>query len=112
MIIAKLAANGIERETLRLIYSILKSRKQCVKINNTYNNYNKIISDVPQGSILEPIFFNLSINDFFFFVEIASMHNFSDDNTLPAWRETLSKLIGTLESKSNIAIDWFKKKTK
>ena len=49
---------------------------------------------------------------FFFFIEIASMHNFSDDNTLPAWRETLSKLIGTLESKSNIAIDWFKKKTK
>ena len=37
------------------------------------------------------------------------MHNFSDDNTLPAWGETLSKLIGTLESESNIAIDWFKK---
>ena len=46
---------------------------------------------------------------FFFFIKIASIHNFSDDNTLPAWGETLSKLIGTLESESNIAIDWFKK---
>ena len=109
MIIAKLAANGIERETLSLIYSYLKSRKQCVKINNTYNNYNKIISGVPRGSILEPILFNLSINDLFFFHQDSSMHNFSDDNTLPAWGETLSKLIGTLESESNIAIDWFKK---
>ena len=37
------------------------------------------------------------------------MHNFADDNTLFSWGETLSKLIGTLESESNIAIDWFTK---
>ena len=30
-------------------------------------------------------------------------------NTLSAWGETLSKLIGTLESESNIAINWFTK---
>ena len=109
LIIAKLAAYGIERETLRLIYSYLKSRKQCVKINNTYSDYNEIISGVPQGSILGPILFNLSINDLFFFIEVASMHNFADDNTLSAWGETVSKLIETLESESNIAIDWFTK---
>ena len=105
VIIAKLAAYGNETETLRLIYSYLKSRKQCAKINNTYSDYDEIISGVPQGFILRPILFNLSINDLFFFIEIASMHNFSDDNTLSAWGETLSKLIGTLESESNIAID-------
>ena len=60
LIIAKLAAYGIERKTLRLIYSYLKGRKQCV--NNTYSDYNEIISGVPQGSILGPILFNLSIN--------------------------------------------------
>ena len=37
------------------------------------------------------------------------MHNFADDNTLSARGETLSKLIGTLESESIIAIDWFTK---
>ena len=42
LIIAKLAAYRIERENLRLIYSCLKSRKQCAKINNTYSDYNKI----------------------------------------------------------------------
>ena len=36
------------------------------------------------------------------------MRNFSD-NTLSGWGETLSKLIGTLESENNIAIDWFTK---
>ena len=44
LIIAKLAAYGFKRETLRLIYSYLKGRKQCVKINNTYSDYNEIIS--------------------------------------------------------------------
>ena len=37
------------------------------------------------------------------------MHNFADDNTLSAWGETVSKLIDTLESESNIAIGWFTK---
>ena len=37
------------------------------------------------------------------------MHNFADDNTLSAWGETVSKLIETLESESNIAIDWLTK---
>ena len=37
------------------------------------------------------------------------MHNFADDNTLSAWEETVSKLIETLKSESNIAIDWFTK---
>ena len=81
----------------------LKSRKQYVNINNTYSDYNEIISGVPQSSILEPFLFNLSINDLFFFIETASTHNFADDDTLSAWGETLSKLIGTLESESDIA---------
>ena len=109
MIITKLEAYGIERENLRLIYSYLKGWKKFVKINNTYSDYNEIISGVPQGSILGPILFNFSINDLFFFIEVASMHNFSDDNTLSARGETVSKLIETLESESNIAIDWFTK---
>ena len=101
-----MAAYGIKKETLRLVYSYLKGRKQ---INNTYSHNHEIISGVLQGSILGPILFNLSINDLFFFIEIASMHNLADDKTLFAWGETVSKLIDTLESGSNIAIDWFTK---
>ena len=109
LIIAKFAAYGFKRETLRLIYSYLKGRKQSLKINNTYSDYNEIISGIPQGSIFGLVFFNLSINDLFFFIGKASMHNFADDNTLSAWGETVSKLIDTLESESNVAIDWFTK---
>ena len=47
LIIAKLVAYGIDRETLRLIYSYLKGRKQCLKKNNTYSHNNEIIAGVP-----------------------------------------------------------------
>ena len=37
------------------------------------------------------------------------MHKCAVYNNLSAWGETVSKLINTFESKSNIAIDWFTK---
>ena len=55
LVIAKLAAYGVESKYLRQIHSYLKGRKQCVKINNTYIGHNKIISGVPQDFILGPI---------------------------------------------------------
>ena len=110
LIIARLAANGIERQTLRLIYSYLEDGKQCVKINSTYSDYKEIISGEQQGSILEPILFNLSISYLFLFIEIDSMHNFADDNTLSAWGETVFKSIDTLEWESNTTTNWFTKK--
>ena len=56
LLIAKLAAYGFSDTALRYVYSYLSNRKQCVRINNTYSNYQKIISGVPQGSILGPYF--------------------------------------------------------
>ena len=66
LFIAELAAYGFSDAALRSAYLYLSNRKQCVPINNTYSNYQKILSGVPQGSILGPIFFNLSIIDYSF----------------------------------------------
>ena len=108
LLIAKLAAYGFSETALRYIYSYLSNRTQCLRINNTFSNYQKIISRVPQGSILRPIFFNLSINDLFFFVFDVSLHNFADDSTLSALAETILVLIDILQSGSEIVIGWFK----
>ena len=108
LLIAKLVAYGFSDTALRYVYSYLSNRKQCVRINNTYSNYQKIKSGVPQGSILGPIFFNLSINDLFFFVSDVSLQNFANDNTLSAFAETILEMIDVLQSGSEIIIDWFK----
>ena len=108
LIIAKLAAYNIYDTSLKLIFSYLKNRKQCVRINNTYSNFENIITGVPQGSIVGPLLFDFSINDLFFFIESSSIYHFAHDNTLAARANTISDLINKLESDSNIAIEWFK----
>jgi len=50
--------------------------------------------------------FNLFINDITLFLKSSSLSNYSDDNTISAFENTLKELINTLEKESNIAIKW------
>ena len=81
LLIAKLSAYGLNSDLLCYIYSYLKDRKQCVQINIKQNEFDTIISSVPQCSIFGPILYNIFFNDFFFFIPKNSVHNFADDNT-------------------------------
>ena len=83
LLVVKLDAYGFNRDTVAYIYSYLKNRKQRVRINGTQSYLGDVISaDVPQGSILGPILYNLFFNDFFYCIFLATGHNFTDDNTL------------------------------
>ena len=76
---------------------------------NTHSELETLISDVPQRPILEMTLFNLSINDLFLFVTLASLYNFADDNTLSAFATIGSELIAMLEPESEVVLDWSKK---
>ena len=108
LVIAKLVAYGFDKKMICYIYSYLKSRKQCVSVNNINSNFKEILSGVPQGSVVGPILFNFFFNDFFYFILVASAHNFADDNTLSSFAKTIENLITILEPESEIAINWFK----
>ena len=82
LLIGKLDSYGLDRNLLKYIHSYLDNRKQCVRINNINSSFNDILSGVPQGSVVGPILFNAFFNDFFFFMQHATVHNFADDSTL------------------------------
>ena len=86
-----------------LSYIYPTNQNQCVRINDKKSNFQKIITDVPQRlriSFREMILF--------FLVSNVSMYNFPDYNTLPAIVKTVRELKNTLQSESEVVINWFK----
>ena len=81
LLIAKLNAYGFNMSALRFLHSYLKNRMQRTKINSEYNSWEEIMFEVPQGSILGPLLFNIFLCDLFFIMEIIDIASYADDNT-------------------------------
>ena len=107
LLIAKLSAYSVDENLLMYLYSYLSNRKQCVRINNVHSSFQNVISGVPQESIVGPTLFNCFFNNFFYFIDKASVHNFADDNFLSAFESNIKNLKLILESESKTAISWF-----
>ena len=108
LLIAKLHAYGFESDCLKLIFSYLHGRKQRVKINSEHSTWKDILSGVPQGSVLGPLFFNIFINDLFMFVEHSDVFNYADDNSLSVTDINIENIITKLEYDINIIDKWLK----
>ena len=62
LLIAKLGAYGFETDALRYMKSYLTNRKQRVRVNKNFSEWERITTD----SILGPLLFNIFLNDLLF----------------------------------------------
>ena len=108
LLLCKLHAYGVSREAFDLLCSYLTNRTQRVKISTVKSDWAKLIKGVPQGSVLGPMLFNVSINGLTYVVEnTCPLYNHADDNTHGFWHNELDDLRFNFEYGSKIAIDWF-----
>ena len=82
ILLDKLSAYGMSTDSVSLLESYLSNRKQQIKINSILSSWSDIQKGVPQVSILGSLFFNVFINDIFYFVEKGTLYNYADDNAL------------------------------
>lgn len=107
LLIAKLNAYGMDRNSVSIILSYLKDRKQRLKINSSFSDFLLILVGVPQGSILGPILFNIFINDIFYFLTCTEMCNYADDNTIYTSASSINTVKSQLLVDTMILLDWF-----
>ena len=78
-LLAKLRSIGIKGKLLSWIRSFLQDRIQCVSIKGFRSAWRKVLSGIPQGSVIGPILFVIFINDLPEAVKFNLCKLFADD---------------------------------
>ena len=92
---------------LQLLASYLTDRQQYAIVNQYKSKSRDVICDIPQGSTLDPLLFNVYIND----LPLASnstIHLFADDTNLTLSHSNVSTLQQNINNELVNVSNWFK----
>ena len=101
LLIHKLKKYGFHGKLIEWIKSFLFDREQVVVLNGVHSDIAKVLSGVPQGSVLGPLLFILFINDLEQVVASSRVSFFADDTRV-------SKQIGCFEDCELLQEDIYK----
>ena len=82
LLLKKISQMGIHDKVLKWIEAFLTNRFQKVVINGESSSGAKVISGVPQGTVLGPLLFIIFINDIENVIKYSNIKIFADDSKL------------------------------
>ena len=108
ILLRKLNAYGIRGNMLKWFKSYLSNRTQYVVFDGEKSDTNNIKCGVPQGSILGPLLFVLSVNDICNVSPLLFKILFADDTCVLLSGKNLNTLIDHMNTELISLNNWFK----
>ena len=90
---------------MKIKHTYFSNRKQTVKINSGYSTWSEISFEVPQGSILGPLLFNIFIRDLLYFLEDFDIANYADNSAPYCACKSVEFVVDNLEQSSSILFE-------
>ena len=88
--------------------SYLQNRHQRTKINDSYSNWEELLTGVPQGSVLGPLLFLMYINDLHHSIKYSITRHYADDTCLLIKNKSLKKIKKQLNLDLRVLTSWLK----
>lgn len=106
ILLKKLQYYGMTSKSLKFVESYLSNRQQFVSVNGKQSSMLDVSLGVPQGSVLGPFFFIVTINDLSSNVN-SKVVIYADDTTLFASNNDMNILLESSQAAQSSACNWF-----
>ena len=104
LLITKLYNHGASPLSTNIILSYLNNRTHWTKINECLSERSRIEHGLPQGSILDPLLFNIDLIDLFYESQESNIASYADDITPYSCAKDTQTVISELKSLENFFI--------